>query len=765
MGTCKIKQGKQANSVFLVFWILYFASYIFRSYNSVMKTAVIAKRPSINFVRGNWRKVLLIALILFLVLILWTPFRQSLSRNPNLDYKIHDPVTFHNVTKQATCVWIQGKCRKDLPESFIPGKGLTMDRHRFYFNGRPFQIISGSFHYFRVHPSQWGDRLLKMRAAGLNTVSTYIPWNLHEQVKGQYDFSGLWNLAAFIEQVATLDLKLIVRPGPYICAEWEYGGFPSWLMNDPNMIVRSSKYEPFLNHVDDYFAQLFPLLAEYQYKTSDGPIIAFQVENEFGTQAYYGESDPEYLLFIKKQFDKWGIVETLFTADGSFGLANGSVPDVLSTVNIMGNPYGNLQELKTFQPEKPLFVGEVYCGWYDRWREDYHQHTDMEECAQLIMEILCTNASVNIYMFAGGTNFGFWNGANNGSEEDYYPVTTSYDYDAPISETGELTPKFFMLRSIIKLMGLGQNEWPPIPDESHKIAYGTITISEYLEYEDMIECVNNVQYLPKINTMEYLDINNYGGQGYGWILYRKVFINSSQLVIHGKIEDRAHVLVNHKLVAIAEWNKWKSPYVIELTGETDIVDILVENNGRVNFKHRLNEQRKGIDGYIEVDGQITTDWLHVPFEFDMVLYEELSMSIRWKPYSGISMPAVYRGTFTIQGLIADTFIDMVGWGKGIVFINGFNIGRYWRSGPQRTLYVPEALVHPGSNDILIFELEQSRRTTHSTDQHLLGPTQFRGHGALSGSTTQQERILRKMYKKIRTEWHSVESLLGLHRKT
>ena len=729
--------------------------YLFQ-FSNIMKTAITTRQPSLDLCKGNARRVLILIIVLLAIFLLWTPFRQSLSR------PLHNGISSSKVNilkvnlPKRDCVWIEGSCQRNVTETFAI-KGLTIDRYQFYFDGSPFRIISGSFHYFRVHPTQWADRLLKMKAGGFNTVSTYIPWNLHEQVKGQYDFSGLWNLAAFIEQVHTVGLKLIVRPGPYICAEWEYGGFPSWLLSDPKMVVRTSKYPRFLAFVSDYFDQLLPLLAEYQYKTNKGPIIAFQVENEYGTHAHYVEYDRKYLEFIKKQFDKWGIVEILFTSDGSFGLRNGSIPGVLASVNIMDEPYSSLLDLKEFQMDAPLFVGEVYCGWYDRWQEQYHKNTGLKQCAKLIMEILYTNASLNLYMFVGGTNFGFWNGANNGSAEDYYPITTSYDYDAPISETGDLSPKFFMLKAILQLMGLGPKDWPSVPDNPIRLSYGEIRMTEYIEFGDIIETINNVQYSTNITTMERLDIHNGSGQGYGWILYRKVFVNSSQLIIYGKVEDRAQLFLNNKMVALLQWNQWKSPVKIDLRGESNVVDILVENTGRVNFKHNLNHQLKGINGYIEVDGEISTGWLHVPLEFDVVMYEEMSMSNQWKPFSRRFVPTAYRGNLRINSNnIEDTFLDMTPWTKGVVLINGFNIGRYWYAGPQRTLYVPGGLLHSGDNDVVVFDLHGGHATIVSVDTHKLGDVQpTKDKYTTAGRNSEKPLNLEHLYTTIKGEWDDI----------
>ena len=583
----------------------------------------------------------------------------------------------------------------------------------FRLDDRPFRILSGSFHYFRTHPEQWADRLWKMKAAGLNVVDTYIPWNLHEQVRGAYEFDGLWNIGKFIREVDRVGLKLIIRPGPYICTEWELGGFPSWLLHDRTMSLRTSKSKSYLAAVEAYFSELLPVLAAYQYRKGNGPIIAFQVENEFGSFS----SDNTYMTFLRRQFQAHGIEEILLTSDGSLGLRNGSVSGALMTVNFMGNAKRNLNALSKIQPNRPLMVMEFWAGWFDHWGEVHHV-VDTKPIINTTRQILGDfNASMNFYMFVGGTNFAFWNGANS-MKEGYGATVTSYDYDSPISECGDITPKFLAIRNVIQELGLAPRPLPAIPANSDKAAYGNVTMQEYINYHDLIDIISHEKQkvLGQPVAMEYLDINNEGGQGYGFLLYRTFITRVSHLEFRGAVKDRAQIFLNLKhVITLGENDHPESMGPIRISPEKvdNVLDILVENMGRVNFywargnqKDILDVQQKGILGPVHTDiGRVDGSWLHVPFEFDEMMITGLRRTQLWTKVKPQNLPAVYRAKLEISGHPKDTFLFLERFSKGIVLINGFNIGRYWKIGPQRTLYVPYPLLNRGINEIIIFETD------------------------------------------------------------
>ncbi|MFJ9080767.1 beta-galactosidase family protein, partial [Streptomyces sp. NPDC102278] len=326
---------------------------------------------------------------------------------------------------------------------------LRIDDDGFRLDGEPFRFLSGGLHYFRVHPGHWRDRLRKARLMGLNTVETYVPWNLHEPRPGEFRMEGGLDLPGFLDLAAAEGLFVLLRPGPYICAEWEGGGLPSWLLADPDIRLRS-RDPRFLAAVDDYFRQLlFPLRS--RLATRGGPVLAVQVENEYGA---YGD-DTAYLEHLADSLRGCGVDVPLFTCDQPADLERGALPGVLATANFGSRSAQSLAALRAVRPSGPLLCTEFWIGWFDRWGGN-HIVRDAEDAAQELDELLATGASVNFYMFHGGTNFGFMNGAND--KHTYRPTVTSYDYDAPLDEAGDPTEKFNAFREVIA-------KYAPVPTE------------------------------------------------------------------------------------------------------------------------------------------------------------------------------------------------------------------------------------------------------------------------------------------------------------
>ncbi|CAG2180302.1 unnamed protein product, partial [Oppiella nova] len=312
----------------------------------------------------------------------------------------------------------------------------------FTLNGKKITLFSGSLHYFRLPKGYWKDRLLKFRAAGLNTVQTYSPWNLHEPIPGQFDFeTGFLNLVDFLKACKEADMFVVYRPGPYICAEWELGGYPAWFLRDPNIRFRSN-YKPYLEAVGKYYTKVLSLINDYQFQKG-GPIIALQFENEFG--GIHSNDDKEYFEFMKNTIDSHGFKELLINCDYGSNPVEAMkhiLPGVLETENVNGDSLKHLTELRAAQPNKPLHVTEWWPGWFDKWGEKGHHTMDANYFEKEITDVLFkANSSVNFYMFFGGTNFGFMNGDR---------VVTSYDYDAPLSETGNYTAKYWKTKELVE---------------------------------------------------------------------------------------------------------------------------------------------------------------------------------------------------------------------------------------------------------------------------------------------------------------------------
>jgi len=577
---------------------------------------------------------------------------------------------------------------------------LIVQGKSLYINNEPIQLISGAIHYFRIVPEYWEDRLLKLKACGFNCVETYVPWNLHEPKEGEFNFDGIANIEEFIRIADRVGLHVIVRPSPYICAEWEFGGLPAWLLADSNMRFRSY-HEPYLEKVDKYYDVLLKKLVPY-LTTNGGPIIAMQIENEYGS---YG-NDKKYLTHIKDAMLLREIDVLLFTSDGPTDsmLQGGSVENVLATVNFGSRPTEAFNKLQEYFPNTPNIVMEYWNGWFDHWGEEHHQR-DPAETAATFSEMLERGDSVNFYMFHGGTNFGFYNGANYGDE--YQPTVTSYDYDCPVSEAGDITPKFHAVRNeIAKHKDIGELILPePIP----KMNYGPVTMTESVQLFDALEMISKPIQKANPETMEKL------GQDYGFTLYRTFLEGPKEeaaLTIQ-EVRDRALVFVDNEYKGVIDrWENNTISFAVPKEGVQ--IDLLVENMGRINYGPLMNDP-KGITEGVRYERQFLFDWTMYPLPMDNL--QLLSFKENNEKTTG---PAFYKGTFNVEE-IGDTFVELPGWTKGFVVVNGFNLGRYWEVGPQETLYLPGPLVRKGENEIIIFELHGTAAPKVSLiDKHKLG---------------------------------------------
>lgn len=599
---------------------------------------------------------------------------------------------------------------------------LRTEQEEFYLEGKPFRILSGSIHYFRVVPEYWRDRLLKLKAMGLNTVETYVPWNLHEEIRGQFNFQGILDVVHFIKLAQDIGLYVIIRPGPYICAEWELGGLPSWLLRDPKMKLRSM-HPAYIHAVDNYFNKLLPMFVPLQFSYG-GPIIAFQVENEYGS---FGENlSVEYMTHLKKLMIKNGLKELLFTSDGIKQLKAHHYPHVrgvLKTANFQNNVTNKLIDLKQLQPDKPLMVTEFWPGWFDHWGEPHHQ-MEAEKVAQRVSNVLEAGASINLYMFHGGTTFGFLNGANAVWKNfQYEPTVSSYDYDAPLSEAGDVTKKYKLLRDVLAKYNPDVKGKIPFKEKHERTAYEDVEMKHVVALSDIFPLFGPPIQLENVVPMEELPINKNSGQSFGFILYQTELESFPTEIIIRNVRDRAQVFLDFELVKTIDAMKADQRFIderelwdvkIPVNGGKKIkeavqLDILVENMGRVNYGLDMDRQRKGILRGVEVDGKRKTNWNIYPMEFKPNFFEKLQEQAEWRKIGMENlppMPSLYRGTFDINSNPKDTFLHMKDWTKGIVFINGHNLGRYWKIGPQLTMYLPSPWLRKGTNELLIFELHR-----------------------------------------------------------
>ena len=562
----------------------------------------------------------------------------------------------------------------------------------FLLNGRPFKILSGAIHYFRVAPTDWYHSLYNLKALGFNTVETYVPWNLHEPRKGEYHFDGILDLEKFLLTAQELGLYAIVRPSPYICAEWEFGGFPAWLLNE-SARIRSNEVV-YLNHVADYYDVLMEKIVPHQL-SNGGNILMVQIENEYGS---YGE-DKDYLRSIHNLMCERGITVPFFTSDGPWRatLRAGSMidEDILVTGNFGSKAKENFDSMQKFFSEHdkkwPLMCMEFWDGWFNRWKEPIIQR-DPHELAEAVREVL-DQGSINLYMFHGGTNFGFMNGCSARGVIDL-PQITSYDYGAPLNEQGNPTEKYYALQKMIHDNYPDIQQMAPLvkPSLENKNIPLTNKVSLFATLDTISEPIHSKY--PK--TMEEL------GQNTGYLLYRTTIEKDAEeerlRIIDGR--DRSQLFVNQKLKATQYQTEIGDDVKVSLPQNDNQIDVLIENMGRVNYGHKLfaDTQRKGIRTGVMADLHFITNWQHYCLPLENC--KKVDYSKEWQP----NQPSFYRYEFNLSE-VRDCFIDLSKFGKGIVFVNQTNIGRFWEVGPTLSLYVPGDLLNEGTNEIVIFETE------------------------------------------------------------
>jgi beta-galactosidase len=602
---------------------------------------------------------------------------------------------------------------------------FTIEGDHFALDGKPFQILSGELHYARIPREYWHARLKMARAMGLNTIATYVFWNVHEPTPNHFDFSGQYDVAAFIKAAQEEGLYVILRAGPYSCAEWEFGGFPAWLLKDPRMHTVLRTNDPaFMVPVERWINRLAQETAPLQI-SHGGPVIITQVENEYGSFAKQDAAAPDpthaYMTHMRDIFVRAGFTGSLLdTVDGGDELPYGGIPGVFTGVNFgIGQHQAEMDKLAAFQPGKPLVVTEYWPGWFDYWG---HPHQTRRLETQLEdLDYILERGGINLYMFHGGTSFGFMSGAN-WNDNTYFSDVTSYDYGAPLDEAGHATPKFLAFRKIFAKYascdsGTGEACLPPVPDPPHVITIPTITLTESTPLWSNLPTPTHSD-TPK--PMEQFD------QAYGYILYRHQLAAaiSGDLVLD-ELHDYARIYLDGKLAGILDRRDKQSTLAIKTTGPAQL-DILVENSARINFSPAMRGESKGITKSVTLAGHPLTNWQIYPLP--MTALPSFYVGPRQTPavkgqrgdYTGSGQPVApgskaplstdapsfYRGHFTLTAT-GDTFLDVRKLTKGALWINGHPIGRFWNIGPQDTLFVPGPWLHKGSNEIVVFDLAPS----------------------------------------------------------
>ena len=576
----------------------------------------------------------------------------------------------------------------------------------FLFDGQPFRILSGALHYFRVHPDQWRDRIRKARQMGLNTIETYVAWNAHAPREGEFDLTGGLDLGRFLDDVAAEGMHAIVRPGPYICAEWTNGGLPAWLFTSGTVGVRRDEPQ-YLAAVDAYMRQLAPVLVPRQIDRG-GPVLLVQIENEYGA---YGD-DPVYLRKLVELNRDIGLTVPFTTVDQPTPdmLENGSIAGLHKTASFGSRSLERLATLRQHQPDGPLMCSEFWDGWFDHWGAHHHT-TSLEESARDLDDLLSAGASVNIYMFHGGTNAGFTNGAND--KGVYQPLVTSYDYDAPLDEAGNPTAKYWAFREVLSRYTALADE--DVPAEVSDAPVLDARLTSVVPLAHVVESLGTWASFDHVPTMEEL------GGFEGFALYRTEIDEAGAGVLEfAEVRDRAIVTLDGAPVGVLARDHHDHAIALP-AGARGTLGILLEDQGRVNYGARIGEA-KGLIGPALLNGRPPAQWQAMALDLNDLSVVRDAASAAATQAEVLAGPAFGVGEF-VQDEPADLFLSTRGWGKGSVWINGVNIGRYWSRGPQHTLYVPAPMVRAGRNEIIVLELQAARTGVEFVARPDLGHTE------------------------------------------
>lgn len=613
-------------------------------------------------------------------------------------------------------------------------RSFTIDYNRdtFLLDGKPFRYISGSIHYFRIPNELWRDRLQKIRGGGYNTIQFVVDWSLHEPKQQQqplgdnYNFRGRLNLLEFIQTAQDVGLYILLRPGPYICAERNGGGLPYWLYRiHPDIQLRSSDPK-YLNYVDRWFDKLLPMIRPYLIQNG-GPILMTQIENEYGSFGVQtGHCDAEYLIHLRdKVRQHFGEDHLLYTTDGASSelLQCDTIPGVYPTVDF--GPGQNVSQ--AFQVQRsvtprggPFVNSEYYSGWLDYWGTP-HSKVSVNRSIDTLREILEYGANVNVYMAHGGTSFGFEAGAN--LVPLFSPEPTSYDYDAPISEAGDLTNKYFAFQELFSnygVVGVSSDLGAVIKQQAPKGNYGTVQ----MRFVASIFSIQNTTLAPlwgngttssHTKTFEEVDQNT------GFVLYETIIprrvADPVRLQVFG-LRDRATVFVQKAFQGILSRTDELddgsvSMPLLPLVNKGDTLSILVENQGRIGYGASIKEF-KGLTGKVTLGNIELKNWTmyNMPLDDLEALHAGVLENERQQPAAVVGPASFWRGSFEIPNCNTnttprDTFLKLgKGWGKGVAWINNVNLGRYWPGvGPQETLYVPGPYLMGCNHTITLFELE------------------------------------------------------------
>jgi beta-galactosidase len=559
----------------------------------------------------------------------------------------------------------------------------------FLLDGKPFQMISGEIHYTRIPKTAWRSRMEMAKSMGLNTISTYVFWNEQEPEPGHFVFSENNDIATFVRMAQQEGLWVIIRPSPYVCAEWEFGGYPYWLQNIPGLVVRS-KEAAYMKEYKKYIEAISKQLAPLQINHG-GNILMVQVENEYGSYS----NDKDYLAMNQDMFREAGFDGILYTCDPVDAIQDGHLPGLLAAVNGLDNPEKVKQLVRSVNQKKvPYFISEWYPGWFDWWGAPHHT-VEAKASANRLDSVLTAGISINMYMFHGGTTRDFMNGANYNDHTPFAPDISSYDYDAPLDEAGNPTKKFYDFRTVLQKHLPKGYTLPTVPPAKADITTPWI---HFTAAQNILNALPAPIFHDSPLTFEQLH------QAYGFVLYRTIVDGGRQGILKiDQLRDYGILFINGKRVGNLDRRlDHDSLNIIMPKGQVRL-DILVENLGRVNFGSYLSHNHKGITNRVLFNGKELTGWQMYRFPFQTMPLKLTNTSII------PNQPILRQGTLTLSQ-VGDTYLDMQDWGKGCVWINGHNLGRYWSIGPQQTIYVPLEWLHKGKNQVVVLELNNPAQT-------------------------------------------------------
>jgi len=572
------------------------------------------------------------------------------------------------------------------------------DNSEFLLDGQPFQIRSGEMHPDRIPPEYWRHRLQMAKAMGLNTVAIYVFWNAHESEEGRYDFSSApRDIGRFLRLAREEGLWVLLRPGPYCCGEWDFGGIPTYLLRYPELKLRTLADAHYVKAVESYLKALAKVVRPHLVENG-GPILMIQLENEYGS---YPRRDHDYLVWLRELWVQAGVPGPFYTSDGASEafLKGVTLPGVAVGLD-SGENENHWAIARKMNPGVPVFSSETYPGWLRHWGERNWSASDISTVVRFYME---KKKSFNLYMVHGGSNFGFTAGANNGGA-GYEPDVTSYDYGSPINEQGGPTPAYHALRKQLAAYLPAGQALPEVPAPVPAMAIPEITLERWSGLWEQLPAPKEVE------VPAFFESN---GQNQGMMVYRtKIHAGEKRKLVFANLHDYGQVFLNGSLVGTLDRRRGQREIELPACGREAILEILVEAMGHINFTIGMDSDRKGIYGEVTLGGATLKGWQMFP----LPLSEDWAMKTpKTTPISG-RPGGIFRGRFRLDHP-ADTFLDLSKWNKGVVWVNGHNLGRFWSIGPQQRLYCPAPWLKAGTNEILVL------------DQHLTEPQPIEGKTA------------------------------------